>query len=109
MFDCGIVMLHMSELTQPLMQMSQPHIVELIDAIPVTGLASIMLGDLENIDQVDALSTSSSLSSHNDKPKVDIIDFKKMKINQLKEIAMSRGVDTKGKKKNELVETLSNI
>lgn len=107
MFDCGIVMLHMSDLAQPLMQMSQPHIVELNDDSP--GTASIMLSDLENTEQLDALSTSSSLSSHNDKPKIEIIDFKKMKINQLKEIAMSRGVDTKGKKKNELVETLSNI
>ena len=111
LFAGGVVMLHMRDSNQPLMQISQPHIVELLDDdIPKESPDSILLSDLENIDQLDALSTSSSsLSSirNDDKPKADTFDFKKMKINQLKEIAAARGVDTKGKKKNELVETLS--
>ena len=49
-----------------------------------------MIASLEQLDDVDSN-----------------IDFKKMKLTQLKDIALSKGIDTKGKKRNELVETLT--
>jgi hypothetical protein len=109
LMDCSVVMLHMTEPPRNIIQMSQPHIVEIVDDDkPIEHHETISLSDLDNIEQIDSLSTSSSLSSNNDiESIVETFDFKKMKITQLKEIAASKGLDTKGIKKNELIESLS--
>ena len=79
--DFGVVIIQTGEYTQTT---SGPDIVEVYDD------KQLNLGDLEQLDDVDSN-----------------IDFKKMKLTQLKDIALSKGIDTKGKKRNELVETLT--
>lgn len=89
-----------------------PSIVELSEQHNEPTL--IKLGDLETVEQLDKLSTGSMGGSHTDDNESGTIntsgtsiDFKKMKLTQLKDIASSKGIDIKGKKKNELVETLT--
>ena len=83
-----------------------PAIVELIED------KQIKLGDLSSTEQLDKLSVESNETSN----KVDgtdnisnssSINFKKMKLNELKNIASSKGIDSKGKKKYELVDSLT--
>ena len=86
-----------------------PIIVELVDAVPK---CTVKLGDLETVEQLDNLSASSGpVSNENESCTITStgtsIDFKKMKLTQLKDIASSKGIDVKGKKKNDLVETLN--
>ena len=108
MNDFGVVILQMNN-----SQASVPDIVELCDDVNGKELTTIKLGDLENVDQLDKLSSSSMVSSQHGDNESTIttagtsLDFKKMKLTQLKDIASSKGIDVKGKKKNELVETLN--
>ena len=86
-----------------------PNIIELVDVSPK---CTVKLGDLDTVEQLDNLSASSGPQSHDETesctttPTDVSIDFKKMKLTQLKDIASSKGIDVKGKKKNDLVETL---
>jgi hypothetical protein len=74
---------------------------------------TVKLGDLETVEQLDNLSASSGPISHDENESCTLtstcnsVDFKKMKLTQLKDIASSKGIDVKGKKKTELVETLN--
>ena len=105
MNDFGVVILQMGHQQTT----SRPDIVELYDEVKEPAV--IKLGDLENVEQLDKLSANSIASStHGDNESTTAgtsIDFKKMKLTQLKDIASSKGIDVKGKKKNELVETLN--
>lgn len=109
MNDFGVVILQMNHSQTE----SRPDIVELCDDVKGKESSTIKLGDLENVEQLDKLSSSSIESSHLGDNESTIttagtsLDFKKMKLTQLKDIASSKGIDVKGKKKNELVETLN--
>ena len=91
-------------------QLSTEPIVELVDDVQK---CTVKLGDLETVEQLDNLSASSGPISHDENESCTItstgnsIDFTKMKLNQLKDIASSKGIDVKGKKKNDLVESLN--
>lgn len=100
LLDCGIFMINMSDTNK---HSTQPEIVELID--DNKGQDSFSLSDLDNIEQLENLSDGSSQNKHSSI--VETFDFTKMKITQLKEIATSKGLDTKGFKKNDLIEVLS--
>ena len=85
---------------------SGPNIVELSED------KQIKLGDVSSAEQLDKLSVESNETSN----KVDVADnisnsssinFKKMTLNELKNIASSKGIDSKGKKKCELVDSLT--
>jgi hypothetical protein len=74
---------------------------------------TIKLGDLDNVEQLDNISVSNKSLSQEDSESCTItstgnsMDFKNMKLSQLKDIASSKGIDVKGKKKNDLVESLN--
>jgi len=98
-------------------QLSQQQLVPTPDIVEIcddNSNQTIKLGDLENVEQLDNLSISSGTSSHDATEQSTIIspgtaiDFKKMKFAQLRDIASAKGFEVKGKKKNDLVETLTN-
>ena len=74
---------------------------------------TIKLGDLDNVDQLDNISVSNKSLSQEDSESCTItstgnsMDFKNMKLSQLKDIASAKGIEVKGKKKNDLVESLN--
>lgn len=80
-------------------------------------IKTIKLGDLNSEEQLDKIiSTDVNTDDMNteddeDCNTVDIhsgsIDYKKMKVEQLKEIAIEKGISIKGKKKAELLEALN--
>ena len=97
----GVIIQELTDKSSP-----GPAIVELIED------KQIKLGDLSSTEQLDKLSVESNETSN----KVDgtdnisnssSINFKKMKLNELKNIATSKGIDSKGKKKYELVDSLT--
>jgi hypothetical protein len=89
---------------------TSPIIVELDDTEQPT---TIKLGDLDNVEQLDNISVSNKSLSQEDSESCTItstgtsMDFKNMKLSQLKDIASSKGIDVKGKKKNDLVDSLN--
>lgn len=107
--DFGVVMLHVEHSHTT----SGPDIVELSDSVNVREHTTIKLGDVENVEHLDKLSNGSIESSRRGDNESTIttsgmsIDYKKLKLNKLKDIASSKGIDVKGKTKNELVETLN--
>jgi len=74
---------------------------------------TIKLGDLDNVEQLDNISVSNKSLSQEDSESCTItstgnsMDFKNMKLSQLKDIASAKGIEVKGKKKNDLVESLN--
>lgn len=97
----GVIIQELTNISSP-----GPAIVELSED------KQIKLGDVSSAEQLDKLSVESNETSN----KVDVsdnisnsssINFKKMKLNELKNIASSKGIDSKGKKKCELVDSLT--
>lgn len=89
---------------------TSPNIVEIDNTEQPT---TIKLGDLNNVEQLDNISVSNKSLSQEDSESCTItstgnsMDFKNMKLSQLKDIASAKGIDVKGKKKNDLVESLN--
>ena len=106
-----------------------PRVIELTDgsfdlsAEPVTGVQEVIkLGDVDSLEEIEqatngSLSDGSSLSSHDDEDdastvlsaKLAVTDLKKIKVTQLKEMAVSAGktpAEAKKMKKAQLVEFL---
>ena len=97
----GVVIQELTNISSP-----GPAIVELSED------KQIKLGDVSTAEQLDKLSVESNETSN----KVDVADnisnsssinFKKMKLTELKNIASSKGIESKGKKKYELVDSLT--
>lgn len=89
---------------------TSPNIVEIDNTEQPT---TIKLGDLNNVEQLDNISVSNKSLSQEDSESCtntstgNSMDFKNMKLSQLKDIASAKGIDVKGKKKNDLVESLN--
>ena len=97
----------MIELTHQ-QSLASPVIFEIDDDEPKH---TIKLGDLENVEQLDNLSSGPSSRDGDGTDAITSastsIDFKKMKLTQLRDIASAKGIEVKGKKKTDLVETLN--